>query len=105
MITDSFKYYELHKYKKEVVILSKAEKIKEPLNLRKPVFDKINDKKFYEEYSEEMGKLKAKYDFKTEIRKEELPFKIMKNIVIGVLFALFILFTVYIIKILFKSLF
>ncbi len=72
-----------------------AEKI---IALRKPLFQKVNDKKFSEEYSKKMGKLKAEYDFKKEINKEELPFKILKNVIIGILFALFILFTVYVVK-------
>lgn len=79
-----------------------AEKI---IDLRKPLFGKLNNNKFYEEYSKTMGKLKAEYDFRKEIKHEELPFRILKNIVMGVLFALFILFTVYIAKVLFSSVF
>ena len=77
----------------------------EKFRLRKPLFDKLDDKRFFEEYSKKMGNLKAEYDFNKEIRVEEFPFKVLRTFVVGVLFSLFVLFTVYVVKLLLVNMF
>ena len=83
----------------------KVEVKSEKFRLRKPLFEKLDDKKFFEEYSKNMGRLKAEYDFRCEIWREELPLKILKRVVLGVLVGLFVLFTVYVVKLLLVKLF
>ena len=83
----------------------KVEVKSEKFRLRKPLFDNLDDKKFFEEYSKRMGGLKAEYDFRREIWREELPLKVLKKVVIGVLFGLFLLFTVYVVKVLWANMF
>ena len=103
----NFKYLFCFLWLKEVVVLSKVKvEVKpEKFRLRKPLFDKLDNKKFFEEYSKGMGRLKAEYDFRREIWHEELPLKVLKRIVIGVLFGLFVLFTVYVVQLLWIKLF